>query len=255
MSTKPAPVTLTIPSQSISEIQGDPAFADLRRHHQAFRSGIAVTFGAAVAMGAEIARLRATVNPSHGGKRSKSNNVALETATPWREIVKAQAKVDHETARRTEKVATDLRQQLEGKRDKLSTRVRFLLDHPEQIQTFEDYETLSRATTATYDADTWHGILIEAGVLRRPVESKPALPEKSAKKIPLLEEARLAALAWLRSLHEPRVHRELWRKRLAALPADPTGDPDHPSLSEIRAELSDQLVEIDEILLRKASAT
>lgn len=254
---KPAPSALTLPTQAPSVVEGDPAFADLRRHYGAFRAGVTVVLGAGIAMGAEIARLRSIVQPKHGDSKrlsSKCNTVALGEPIPWRDLVKSHAKVDHETARRAEKVASDLRMSLEGKRDKLSVRARHLLDHPGEIATFDDYETLSQVAGKTYDADTWHGILVEAGILRRPVTNPGGGNQEPVRRLSLPELAKISATAYLHNLREARAHREEWRKRLAALPLDPTGDKDEPSLSDLHAEVKDQLVEIEEIMHHKKHA-
>lgn len=251
--------SLSIPTPPASTVEGDPAFADLRRHHAVFRAGVTLTLGAAVAMGAEIARLRAIVQPTKGRPSKNVNAVDIFQETPWKDLVKAHSAVNHETARRAEKVASDLRHNLEGKRDKLSIRARQLLDDPTQILTFDDYTTLSQVVGTIYDSDTWTGILIEAGVIRRPISQlggggKDPDPIAPPKKLPLLVEARAIALGLLGKLRECTTHREQWRKRLAALPLDPTGDPNEPSLADLKAEFSDRLLEIDEIILRKQSA-
>jgi hypothetical protein len=250
--------SLTIPAPPESIIEGDPNFAELRRHHSAFRAGVSITLGAAVAMGAEIARLRAVVQPAEGRPKKTGNIVASFQETPWRDLVKTHAAVDHETARRAEKVAADLRQHLEGKRDQLSRRARALIDDPTQIASFDDYFCLSQVVGTIYDADTWHGILVEAGVIRRPIGPRSGGsdpdPIDPPKRLSLAVEARAVALGLLAKFRELTTHREQWRKRLAALPVESTGDPNEPSLSDLRDAISDRLLEIDEIILRKQSA-
>ncbi|HRQ87820.1 MAG TPA: hypothetical protein PLA50_03420 [Bacteroidia bacterium] len=241
--------------------KGDPRFAAARKHAHVARMSAALFIGANVALGAELRKLRATHSVQRGGDRkSKCYNVALCSDAPtWVDLVKTQSGCGWETARRCEKVADDILLRLEGKRDKASAAARRLVSDPSKIASADDYAVLASVAGALYDADTWTGILVEAGIVRPSIAQlaagKPrSLPDKG-KPIPLAEEARLVACSYLERLREPLAHHEKWRQRLAALPLDPTGDPKSPSLSDLRAEISDRLNELDEIILRKRSAS
>jgi hypothetical protein len=234
--------------------QGDPAFSTIRRHHALMGYGTRMLIGATVAAGAALNQLRDEIQPAKGRPTKNSNNVAIYSQTPWRDLVKTHSGINYETCRRSEKVAADLILKLKSKRDAESKRAVELLQHPETIDTYEDYDLLSRVAGQTYDADTWTGILIEVGLLRAPVQN-PGLPGGAApKKLTLAQEATIAANGFLAYLRQQTVNAELWRKRLAALPLDPTGDPKTPSLTELRAELADRLTEVDSVIARKASA-
>lgn len=248
---------LTIPDSENNTIQGDPAFADLRRHYSAFKAGVAVMLGAGVAIGAEAARLRAEIKPTKGPTPKKGNTVALLPESPWRDLVSTHAGVSYEHARRAEKVAIDLRASLQGKRDKDSIAARKLLDNPAAIQSFDDYATLSRVAGRTYDSDTWSGILVEIGVVRphiTQIAAKNGRGEHGGEQLPLFEIAVATARGFLGNLREAVAHHEQWMQRLAALPLDPTGDDDTPSLAELRAEINDRLSEVDSIIIRKKAA-
>lgn len=255
---RPAPLALPEPAEILG--QGDPAFAGLRRHHAASGAGLRVFVGAMLAVGAEIGRLRAIKKPAHGGARNfKRNHVALETAPPFRDVVQAQTGINHETCRRAEKLAADLAARLAGRRDADSRLARRLLADPDAAASYEHYATLARVAGACYDADTWSGILVEAGIVRPPISQ---VAERSGRGAPpgpggqfsLHDQAAIAARGLLDRLREAAEHREQWLQRLAVLPLERTGDDTGPpSLAELRAEFHERLAEIDQIIARKQS--
>lgn len=261
--------SLTLPTPpATTDDTGDPRFSGARRHYAATQAGAAVFLGASVALGAEIAQLRAKIQPKRGGDTthkgnppSKGNTVAFAPTAPFRQLVADQSGVTYETARRTEKLAQDLLQKLASSRAKDATRARKLLTHPDQIQTYDDYALLAGVVGAHYDADTWTGLLIEAGIIRRPVA--PATgpktlpdgtdPDKPSPVAPA-DEARVVMRAYLDQLRAPTIHRKQWTDRLALLPLEPTGDPDTPSLTDLRAALLDQLTDVDQTIARKSQS-
>jgi hypothetical protein len=250
----PAISTLVLPAPSDVVGQGDPAFADIRRHRAVMGCGTQLLIGASTLLGAAMNKLRDQIQPAKGRPVKNDNPVAIYSNTPWKELVQVHAGVGHETCRRAEKVASDLVARLRGKRDAESKRALEIMADPTLATGYEDYALISRVAAQTYDADTWTGILIEVGLIRPPV-SNPGLPGGAApKKLTLAQEATIAANGFLAYLRNQTVNAELWRKRLAALPLDPTGDPKTPSLAELRAEIADRLTEVDSVIARKASA-
>lgn len=254
-------LAIALPLPSDLADMGDPAFSVARRHAAIAKASAHLVVGANVALGAELARLRKKIRPSAGQPKRISNHVAnsfgLADATPWRDLVKAHAGVNHETCRRSEKIADDLLRNLQGKRDEDSKKARRLLLDPSLCRDLADYATLAKVAGAIYDADSWTAVLVEAGVLRPSISQIAAQTGRGqrtdAEPVPLDVEARIHALGFLRALRSETAHRELWRQRLAVLPLDSTGDPDSPSLADLRSELNDRLTEVDQIIAHKAA--
>lgn len=220
----------------------DETFDTARNHAAIMRTGAILFKGAAVALGAELIRLREEFQPVRG-------HLAEGDSLTWRERVEQQTGHSWETCRRAEKVAVDLLTRMNGKRDQSSRRVRDLLTRAGHAFTADDYGTLAGAVGEVYDADTWTGILQEIGIIRRPV--KALTNSTGNKKISLIEEARLYALGFVRALQTPGNHRAQWLKRLGTLPLEPTGDSKNPSLTEIYAELEERTKEVKSVIDRK----
>jgi hypothetical protein len=234
---------LTLPTL-ISSATQDPRFTALHSHIGVARTCAVISIGAYVAAGAEVAVLRDEVQPKTG---PRDTTAAL---VPWSDLVEQQTGLKYEIARRCEKVAIDLSTRLSSKRDKDSLAAKALLRDTRRQFTADEYAVLAKAAGAVYDADTWTGILIETGILRAPVRNALGTSEAPTK-IPVAEEARIFALGLIKSLRTVFAHGEKVRQRLAALPLQPTGDPDRPSLAELKAELEDRLAAVKEVIDRK----
>lgn len=238
----------------------DP-FQAARFHANRIKKLTCLVIAAPVALGAELLRIKAEINPKIGRPSKTGNDLPISgeitEATPWRDLVAEKTGLSYEACRRAMLAAERVIHRLETSKQAHHKSAAKLLKAPPAEWTDDDYAGLSETVGAVYDADTFNQLLIECGVIRDKTKdlaggNKPGLLGKSGKSLSARDEAAHYWRNYYRALASDRADEATFRKRLRYLPVTSDNPAEETSLADLAAELDAHRAIVKDEIARRA---
>ena len=240
-------------------------FAAAKSHAAQIQKYSRIIISAPVALGAELLRLKALIDPKKGRPDKIATQLLLsDDTTPeggerigWRELMTRETGLSYEWCRRCMIAAERVIERLSTSKDAHPKAAAKLLQSPPAEWSDDDYAGLADTVGAVFDADTFNSLLIEIGVIRDKTANLiggggEGSDKSTGKKLSAKEDAQNYWRAYYRALATDRADETSFRKRLRYLPIQSDDPRVETSLADLEAELQAHHQIVKSEILRRA---